>query len=866
MCIQLLSASDAIKGIAVGNGGAGPYRTGDYLDTNDATKSVSFTLCAWWYQPSTLADGEYTIWEFDDATNSTHAMTVTVSGTSMVFNWRIGGTLLASTAAYAAGNAQGVWHVFASFRKDATFANSDTQIIASRRGGSAVVSSVATGITSIAVAVSQRCSIGKSIYASAGSAIGVMIGTMRLDVVRDGTGGSTNYTAITAVDYPIEAILQDTTKMQLAVNHGGQSKPWGGIDCRVGQTVASTGVLVCDLDAASFSDRYGTAKAFTLAGTPVHVNPLTLVSYSPKLMDRSAVDTIGSLDLPVNTFGTTPQGKLGDKASAFALGIRNGFTSQISVGVVANSRGVYSPSCEVRTTDGTYTGITAPFNYNENGIIGAFGPSAIVGVKNFAPPSGYLGRDSGSAEASQTLEPAYGFDCGTNYPLVADNAEAASTIDVGTYRIADSSISTFWTGGRTLRSTYTSTYYIGACSGRGVKAGYSYRLLCRDHGAFVTTEPLQIKITLINFPSSSAIGRIQKRASTTQNGADTLGASAGGSLPTMGSTHTPMAITAVAGAFGYDASNDAPISRYTMTVNDGGNGLSGYGVGDMIELVTSGGAAKVANDPDVSVILSIQGKTTATCLITVDRPFKSTPTTADYIKCGDGRLAIRTYTVAFTAAEVSAGTWRGVDIKASNDGKSGLVIACIDPLNTGRNGIVTTRLGWCGIGYTYQISRSHTVPHWSDNNNHFRRMIESLGLDVMMIGVADQGTAGIYWWKRTIEWANMVRATKAAPDIVLACNGPEAKNEVGNDYSASFNCADSHVYGEYCGKILSAPVVGWGYDQVRGVHHLARYLTSDEIAESATHPSCVREWEIWKDQLVQLDTVSRVSGSLHIGL
>lgn len=865
MCIQLLTTSDAIRSIAVGNGGAGPYLTGDFLDTNDSTKSASFTLCAWWYQSAAMADGEYTIWEFDDNTNSTHALTVTVSGTSAVFNWRIGGTLVASTASSASGNAQGVWHVFASFRKDGTFASSDTQLIASRRGGSAVVSSVATGITSIAVAGSRRMSIGKSIFASTGSAPGVMIGTMRTDVVRDGTAGSTNYTAITAVDYPIEAIMQDTTKLQLAVNHGGQAKPWGGADCRVGAPVVSTSIVVCDRDAAAYPDRYGTGPAFTVVGAPVHVNPLTLVAYAPKLIDRTAVNTTGALDLPANTFATTPQGKLGDKASALALAIRSGFTSRIRVATSANSRGVYTVPCEARLSDGTFTGISCPMNYNECGIVSAFGPDAIVGIQNFPPPSGYMTVLTASSESSQTAEPAYGFDCGTNYPLVADNSEVASTMATATYRISNTSLSTFWTGGRSGTAVYTTTYYLGGCSGRGVKAGYSYRLLCRPHGAFPVSEPLQIKITFLNFPSASAVGRIQKRAATSQNGTDTLGASAGTGLPTMGSTHTPMAITAVAGAWSYD-SNDNPISRATFQVDDSLPGLTGYGVGDIIELVTAGGAWKTANEPDCSVILSIQGRGTAACIITIDRPFKSTPTTSDYIKCLDGRQAIRTYTVSFTADEVAAGTWRGVDIKASNDGKSGLVIACIDPLNTSRNGIVATRIGWNGVGYTYQLSRSHVVPHWSDNATHMRRMIESIGIDVLMLGIADQGTAGIYWWRRVIEWANAFRATKGAPDVVIACGGPECKNEVANDYSASNVAADAHVYGEYAGTILGAPVVGWGYDQVRGVHHLARYLTSDEVAESATHPSCAREWEIWRDQLVQLDTVSRVSGSLHIGL
>lgn len=898
MSIQLNTTTDAYQQIAVGaTGGAPSPNTQQYFRTNTQADTASFTVCIWWRQLAVLADGEYTLYDFSDGTNSTHCFSVVVSGTSLTFTWRVSGTIVNSHA--VTGNiAGGIYHAFCSFREDGTFALSDTMVVVSVRGGAVTASDAVVGIHAISVGVTTFCSYGKHRFNSTGSAPGVAILVLRSDVIR-----ATEATAIAAIDYPIEAIeynLNAPMALQLVLNHGGQSKPFGGSDNRNGAPMTTSSLLRMDRNASAFAGHYGTcAVSSTVVGSPTNVGPLDLASFTPRLFDRVRVDAAAGMDIPSVVIGTAPFGTLGPKTDILARSIRSGvWTTRPRVGLVANSRGIYiGAAAEVMTVAGTLTGITAPCNYTDAGWLGVCEPINVVGRANVPPPTGFVSVTTGTAESAQVLEPNYGFDCGVGYPRVVDSGDTLSTMATATFRVSDGTLSTFWIGGRSGSPfPITSSPWMGGSSPRGIKPGFKYRLLLRPHGAFATGA-IRFKLSFLNFPTSARPHLMsgswpqvkRKVAASTQDGAETFTSTmipldaAGSNGPWItvsgawGTGHAAMAITAVNGpAAAWTVTNAGKVNtKYSITVDDSGNTLSSYVVGDMIELTDAAGAAWTANDPNVSIIESISGKGTATCLIEIDRPFRIVPTTSMFIRCMDARRAIITGHVSFTAAE-SIGSWRGFEIQSDTvrttggpTNVTGLVLAAVDVERTDTFGIIPLTMGWNGTGYNDQVERCHaSVVHATDFKSHFRRVIEAIAPDVVFLSTGDQHMSGVHYWHRFMEYAGNLDRTLASVEVVMACGAQYSTTDTGAtpDYRASNNVANMHAAMEFTARAIHVPMVAWAFDQTRGLNNRARYLQGTDCGEADAHDSGVRTVQVWADQLFTLATAASGGGRTSMGL
>lgn len=681
----------------------------------------------------------------------------------------------------------------------------------------------------------------------------------------------------------------------LSLNHAGGAQLFGaGADGRKGATATNNCLTGMDRGNASFPAYFGrgTVQTLTITGSPACVNPFDYSGQTPRRADRnnsnSTVLSPSDLTYESAAFGTL--GLAGRELAAVWNGTAP--SRRMRVMVTANSRNGYNPLANVRSRNGTFRGVNAHDGYNESGILEQdnLWPN-VVGVWHAAPPSGFPSivpsMTSSVLETTQTEEATFGFRCNATvgFPVILDNAGAAAggtpalAMIAGTYRTLDTSVSRFWISSRQAGITgVQGTYFsLGPAAVRGIFAGYSYRIMCSPEHTMPTTDPLVIRLVVINVPSSSTIQRVTRKATaSTQNGADTLSAANEPNLPTLGSAFTPLAITAQAGTFTEDSVGE-PSTRTTITVDDTGATMAPFVAGDLVELLTNAGVAPTSGypsqvRPDISTIYSITGKGTSTCVITLDRPFTTTVTAGggspSKVSFLDAREMYKTISVRFAAAEVSAGSWRGVEIKASNDGKSGILLASLACENTAVNGITIGNYGWPGIGYRYQRGRMAKVPHGRDGKTGWKRIMELLAPDVVLISQGNQGVGSGTYYTIQRNWYDDLRSMlPAGSEIIHAQGGPEINGDSTADYTPSPATADNHLTMEYTSQLVGCPMLSWYYDP-RGVDCLTRYITADDVSQDAVHPRTSKDWEIWGTQLVWLRSQSQGAGSgrLSIGL
>lgn len=932
------------------------------METDDAAKANSFSKCLWWHCEEDVNDDvERGIFESNVSSTRAHGFTVRAVAGVYTFRWYIGSTVVA-TCAVAESLLNKTVNVFYSFRRAGVFAESDVQIIVKVRGGGEYLGAVAAGVTGISVGTPTHWVLGGKRHVAV-SAKGTAIVFVRTDVVRDGSGGSTDYRLITGYDDPIGAFRQDVDspdvrnvtliaqtgvptvtvtcaghgllagmvgckfagtnstpainglgasskgiitvvdadrftfvhsanvtgngsagtitipRVVLGLNHIGGSNIFSSAaaDGRKGAAVTNNCLCGMDRGNASFPTYFGrgVVQTLTIAGTPSCVNPYDFSGQTPPRMERNNSDA--SALTPVDlTYEPGPFGRLG-LAAREAAAVWGGAapTRKVRLMVTANSRNGYRSYAQVRSRNGTFRGVNAHNGYNESGILEQdnFWPH-VVGVWHAAPPSGFGGltpsMTSSIPEATQAEEATFGFRCNAaaGYPVILNNAGSAAggtpalAMIAGTYRTIDTSVSRFWVSSRLAAISGANTTYfsLGPAAVRGIFAGYSYRIMCSPEHTMPAADPLVIRAVVINFPSSSAVQRVTRKATaSTQDGADTLSAADEAGVPTLGSAFTPLAVTATAGTY---AENNlgVPTGRNSVTVDDTGNTVAPFVAGDLVELLTNGGAAPTSgypsqSRPDLSVIYSITGKGTSTCVVTLDHPFTTTITagggTPSKVAFMDAREVYKTITVRFAAAEVADGSWRGIEIKASNDGKSGILLASLACENTAVDGILIGNLGWPGMGYRYW-ERMAKVIHERDGKTMFRRIMDLLAPDVVMISQANQGVSTGTYYQIQRNWYDTLRGMlPAGVDIIHAQGGPEIAGDASADYSGSTAPANSHLTMEYTSQLVGCPMVSQVWNP-EAPDALGRYVMAQSAAEDTVHPRSDDDVAGWFGQLGEL--------------
>lgn len=905
MSLYLPADTDAVRGAVVtANAANSP---GYILDTDNSTDSASFTICVYWVQHINFNGfgAEHVLCEFTDGTNCCHVITVThgrPGGTDLTFRWRMGTakTVVGKVICTNDNNkAQVIWTLLASFRKDTVFASSDVALIVKKHGGSekawtattfakndasdADMTDSATVVTTIANTRTTTCSLGKHLSGYTNSARGLIIAAIRNDVVRNGANGSVDAALIHGKVEPLQAFLYKPASVIYAVNHLLQGNPWNGTDLRIGGSNANMGVF----DTFNSTQRgfFGRSSntALTIVGSPTIVDAYSLGGATPSLMPRTAADSYNNLNIAagLNSFRSEPQGTPTAKLAAFAGQCNSlSFERQWKVMVTANSRAVYSGTRNlVKTKAGVITDVTSAMNMNDSGWIGLVGPDNIVGYINHPPVCGVDGVSPGGSEASVSADRALGLDLlstgATDQPLWADNAEVASNVATASRSCGQGSLSMMWSGGRQGGLSYnlTNFEYSGGANPRRLLPGYSYRILCRPVYSFVHTQPLTMKIRMLDIPTSSSIARTRKRGATSQGGADTLSAS-DETVPTMGSAGTAAKqITAVSGTFSWNTGTDLlPVNRYSLTVDDTDNGLANIVAGDIVELTNASGLVYSADGvPDVTIIHSITGKGTASCVVTPYNRFKvtggtSVPAITDYLRCRSALDAIKTVTVNFAAGETASNIWRGMDVKAANDGKSGLVILGIDFYNPSKPGLIPCRFSQSGVGYRYQYARYHHTPHATDGRTWSQRCFAEMSPDVVIQSTANQGDGNSLSASSALLYYDWLASQVPKPELVTYATGPEiaqdgtaTPNLLDADHPANFHCVFEHIYSLRTGLCNTA----YGYDGVRAVANLVRYCSlagylTEDCGESATHPSGTPDLIRCINQIQNLATLAGV--------
>lgn len=604
--------------------------------------------------------------------------------------------------------------------------------------------------------------------------------------------------------------------------------------------------------------------SLTITGSPKHTGPYSLVTFSGSTLPVPTPPmTLTAGALPATTLPRQPTGRPGPVATQLIRAIKR--QSYVAggvrrIGVVANSRAVYPTTAQVVLTDGNISTRQVPFNLTEMGLLSQsqLWAGGIIGMGNPALPTGLWGAGATGSE-SDAAEHNWGLDCGASRPRCYDHGGAATAnVATATKRAINTTLSTFWSGSRSAPPGGPSgagNRYRGNAATRIIRPDYEYRASVRDESGLPVSDRLRCRVVLCNFPSASQLHSVTPHVSASQSGADVAGLSALSGLPTMGSALASKAITAHTGPTYAD---DTTISAYgVITVDDSGGEWAGVVVGDVLEVCQNDGTTKVQPGgdadatyacPELTTIRAITGKGTASCVITYDHIFKNSISAGggspDTARVLDGREIYKVIEYTFAAGAATAGQWRGLSIRVAN-GTGGGVCLCSCPYeNPDRAGYVPTMMGRSGVGHRYQAHRYHTTPHAADGKSVLSRMMEVLGLHLLVVSIADQGNAGGFYGASFEAHVDSLRSsaklTTIEPELWVLGTGPEWVSEGSANYTDDPKADHTAAMRQSCvnrGWFMTS----WWFSP-QGGDTFSRIESGDDITEGQTHPGTAKDW------------------------
>lgn len=859
--------------------------TGTLLDADAGADGTHFTLGAVWFcdeTGSTARDGVICEWN-NNSSEAAHALRYISNGSgSYSIQWDCGASSTVTKALTANPAGKWVW-IFGAFERVAGGA---------RRMHLSVV---CEGVTdaSLEQTFSGTCVAAthlalSRVYAAGGTtnrnALGLAMPFVRSDLIASGSATVAGNTTVRAaslarVDDLFRVCSQSVdasppssagTTLRMIANWAAYANSLtNGSDQRTSASIAA-GVSVFDRSVSANTATAPNSAGVLAAGT--HISPLALGGAQGGQPSR----IIGSDASPATSIGTAPVaapvGKHLDQCVMAWKGA--GPTKQIRLGVSANSRAVWAGNNNaVRLSDfSAVSGRTLISNFVDQGLTcqkNLWNNGRIVGFGNMQVPSRQTGVSSGSSEASGSngAEYIWGADCSTN-DILCNNYTAAPDVDgtspvasdvwTATTRLLNTSSSWLWGVSRTsTQVSGTPDRYRGNGNPRLVKPGYSYRIMIRPENGLPVTEGLTIGFYVSNMPNMSNIKYRKIQTAGTQNGADELAAS----WTSISSYAAPTSKTITAHTAPTYGASDTVSANGFFTVDDTGSGLAAFVVGDLVELTNSSDVSL----NDVGVIVSVSGRGTSSCVITYEGHFSSTVTAgstkASFRSMSDGYY--RKVEVTFAANEVASGKWRGIEIRAGGSG-NGVQLNCLYFNNTTRPGIIPCHMARSGTGYFYQRKRFFRTVHATTGKSPFVEMCQKVDLDAFCIMTADQGTPSNVYGANYILWAQDFKAALPSLELMFAATGPEFTNEAAQIYSEQ-DVGSGYPYPktnhaaalEWAGRKMNVPVVGWWYSPDRCGNVWSRQATPNDVCRDATHPTGIKDWDVWFEQLDRIQSIER---------
>jgi hypothetical protein len=858
--------------------------TGTLIDADTGADGTHFTLGAIWFCEETgltSRDGVFAEWN-DNSATAAHALRYISDGAgTYTIQWDCGNQ---SVSVPIAANPRNKWvWVFCAFER------------ATGGGRLMHLTVVCDGITSSSLenAFSGTCVLAthlalSRVFASGGTsnrnALGIAMPFVRTDLIATGSNTVSGNATVAAaslakVDDLFRVCSQSVnlspptsagTTLRSIANWACYANPLtNGTDQRTGAALTA-GVSLFDRTVSANTATAPNSAEVLAAGNNVSV----LTFGGAKGGQPSRI--VGSDASPATSVGTQPVPAPVGKNLEQALMAFKGATPnrQVRLGVSANSRAVWAGNNNaVRLSDLTaVSGRTLIANFVDQGLTcqaNLWNNGRIVGFGNMQVPSRQTGTGSGSTEAigGNAAEHIWGADCGSNDILCNDYTAApdvdgtspvASNIWTATTRLLNTSASWLWGVSRTSTTVSgSSERYRGNGNPRLVKPGYSYRILIRPENGLPVTEGLTVGFYVPNLPNMSNIKYRKVSTAGTQNGADELAAS----WTTISTYSAPTSLTISAHTAPTYGASDLRTAYGTFTVDDTGPILGAFVVGDVVELTDAGGVSL----NDVGVIVSVSGRGTASCVITYEGHFASTVTAgstkATFRSVASGYY--RKVEVTFTASEVAAGKWRGIEIRAGGSG-NGVQLNCLYFNNTTRAGIIPCHMARSGTGYYYQRMRYFRTTHATSGKSPFVEMCQIINMDAFCIMTADQGTPSNVYGSNYVSWAQDFKAGTTDLEIMFAATGPEYTNEAAQVYSEQ-DAGTGYPYPktnhaaalEWAGRALNVPVVGWWYSPDQCGDVWSRQATPNDVCRDATHPTGIKDWGIWFEQLDRIAQLDR---------
>jgi hypothetical protein len=370
--------------------------------------------------------------------------------------------------------------------------------------------------------------------------------------------------------------------------------------------------------------------------------------------------------------------------------------------------------------------------------------------------------------------------------------------------------------------------------------------MVRPENGLPVTDPLEIKLFVLKNPScSSATYRkvVGASQSATEDSSSAGGTIAAPTVPTL------KAITAVVAP---SLTNQVTQNVFgSVTVDDTDNGFAALAVGDMVQLYDSANVSNVYNE--AFLCRTVTGKGTSTCVISYQWLPRQYPIIGDKITFVPAANILDTMTVTFTANEVAAGKWRGIEVVAGASG-DGLTLWGMEFRNTTRPGFVVMPVGRSGCGYWIQVARWPTVVG-ADGQSLTSRIMDILAPDLWIATTADQGTAGGNYVASFNSLDAAVTADAPDAEFVWYATGAEwtgddtlDKSDTGSKYSWAAAM-------QYSANANSRPMTSY-YFSPRACSAFGRIQSGDDTTEGPVHPATILDMQMWAEQTLQLSAGS----------
>lgn len=836
-----LSATQQIRGLPISATTGAAIKCDSTVDSNDTVFAV------WCYfEADPGADDSYAIFKTYSGTNTNHV--------SLYLKRESGGTVW-KIATYFKSNSLnqatfpsspiGKWYLIALTHRARPGTATDYYYITIHDPQAGTTTIGASGITSAASVAPTLACIGGFVTSEgsfSANPLGIFIPAILSGVfIVDGSsqdGVTTVSLATLATDKGLAGPIayNSFASCVWAANYAAGAYNSANEDARAGKALlaggdASGNLCVFDTGAGTFPNYAQQPRGSTVTGTIYSVNPYL---YGTMAYPVPTDVTVGSDSLPATALTLSASGRRGRELTKLANWINDGTgAGQTRVGFFANSRAVYSAQYALRLSDGTYPGRTMACNFSDMGIMGQanlWNNGRIIGGLFPVPTCQWSGVDA--------LEGAYGPDCSAALPRCLNAVPASVNPSVVLTSLVDSTLgSRFSLASRTATSVPTggadASNYRGTGCGVRLSPSCTYRIMIRPEAGLPVTDPLEVKLHFTNYPASSTVAA-RKVVGASQSAAEDsssslaspgLGASSANAPPTAKS------ITAVSAAS--LSSQIAHTSYGSVTVNDVDNGFATLAAGDMMQLSSSAGTSNVYNE--AWVVRTVTDKGTATCVITYEWLPRQAPIVGDKVTYIKSDEILASATASFTAGEVSAGKWRGIEITAGATG-DGVILWGLEFRNTTRDGVFVVPVGRSGCGAWIQAARWQRVED-SGGLSLNERLFSIFDLDVFVATTADQGTASGHYVESYDTLIDYVQADSPTSEILVYATGPEwtgentlSKVDVGDkyDYAAAM---------QYAAASAGVPMTAFLFSRYTSA--FGRLMSGDDTTESPTHPSCV---------------------------